>query len=54
MNIPCGLAVHPTNILHGFFYLSTYMQAGNDLIGPLPETPQGNKYVVTLVDCFSK
>ena len=25
-----------------------------DLIGPLPETPQGNKYIVTLTDYFSK
>ena len=25
-----------------------------DLIGPLPTTSSGNKYVVTLVDYFSK
>ena len=25
-----------------------------DLIGPLPKTARGNKYVVTLVDYFSK
>ena len=25
-----------------------------DLIGPLPLTPRGNMYVVTLVDYFSK
>ena len=25
-----------------------------DLISPLPTTPSGNKYVVTLVDYFSK
>ena len=30
------------------------MQVGIDLIGPLPVTPRGNKYVVTLVDYFSK
>ena len=30
------------------------MQIGIDLIGPLPETPRGNKYIVTLVDYFSK
>ena len=35
-------------------YLSTYMQVGIDLIGLLPETPRGNKYIVTLVDYFSK
>ena len=27
---------------------------GTDLIGPLPTTSKGNKYVVTLVDYFSK
>jgi len=25
-----------------------------DLIGPLPETPRGNKYIVVLTDYFSK
>lgn len=25
-----------------------------DLIGPLPETSRGNKYIVTLTDYFSK
>ena len=30
------------------------MQVGIDLIGPLQETPRGNKYIVTLVDYFSK
>ena len=25
-----------------------------DLIGPMPEIPRGNKYVVTLTDYFSK
>lgn len=34
--------------------ISHYMQVGIDLIGPLPVTPRGNKYVVTLVDYFSK
>ena len=29
-------------------------QVGIDLIGPLPETKRGNRYVVTLVDYFSK
>ena len=27
---------------------------GIDLIGPLPETKAGNKYIITLVDFFSK
>lgn len=30
------------------------MQVGIDLIGPLPTTSNGNKYMVTLVDYFSK
>jgi len=30
------------------------MQVGIDLIGPLPNTPRGNKYIVTLVDYFSQ
>ncbi len=25
-----------------------------DIIGPLPITTQGNKYIITLTDCFSK
>lgn len=29
-------------------------QVGMDLIGPLPTTPRGNKYIVTLTDYFSK
>ena len=29
-------------------------QVGIDLIGPLPTTDRGNRYVVTLVDYFSK
>ena len=27
---------------------------GIDLIGPLPITPGGNKYIVTMIDYFSK
>eukprot|EP00731_Ephydatia_muelleri_P038191 Em0675g4a len=30
------------------------LQVGIDLIGPLPETKKGNKYIVTLLDYFSK
>ena len=29
-------------------------QVGMDLIGPLKETPRGNKYIVTLTCYFSK
>ena len=31
-----------------------FYQMGMDLIGPLPVTSRGNKYIVTLTDCFSK
>ena len=31
-----------------------WCQMGMDLIGPLNETPRGNKYIVTLTDYFSK
>ncbi len=30
------------------------VQVGIDIIGPLPVTAEGNKYIVTLVDYFSK
>ncbi len=29
-------------------------QLGMDLVGPLPETPRGNKYVMTVTDYYSK
>ena len=31
-----------------------WSQIGMDLIGPMPETPRGNKYIVTLTDYFTK
>ena len=31
-----------------------WSQVGMDLIGPLPETPCGNKYIATLTGYFSK
>ena len=49
-------AIGCTNVLlifNGLNY-SVYVQVGIDLIGPLPETRSGNKYIVTLVDYFSK
>ena len=33
---------------------SPFCQLGMNMIGPLPETPRGNKYIVTLTDYFSK
>ena len=29
-------------------------RVGIDLVGPLPETKRGNKYIITLTDYFSK
>ena len=31
-----------------------WCQVGMDLIGPMPETPRGNKYIITLTDYLSK
>lgn len=31
-----------------------WQQVGMDLVGPLSETPRGNKYIVTLTDYFTK
>ena len=61
-----GAALHPVpNVWHQvsvvyiivryhtlLHYYITYV--GIDLIGPLATTKKGNKYVVTLVDYFSK
>ena len=33
---------------------SFHVKVGIDLIGPLPETKAGNRYIITLVDYFSK
>ncbi len=30
-----------------------WSQVGMDLIGPLPETPRGNQFIVTLTDYFT-
>ena len=35
-------------------YSGLLMQVGIDLIGPLPRTKNGNRYIITLVDFFSK
>ena len=44
-----GGGLHPIPVKPKLFH-----QLGMDLIGPLPETPQHNKYIVTLTDYFSK
>ena len=31
-----------------------WAQVGMDLIGPMPKTPRGNQYIITLTDYFSK
>jgi len=31
-----------------------FTRVGLDIIGPLPTTKQGNKYIITLVDYFTK
>ena len=34
--------------------LQAWYQIGIDLIGPLPETPLGNKYICTVTDYYTK
>lgn len=46
------LTNRPKKVCSNYKYIT--LQVGIDLIGPLPVTPRGNKYVVTLVDYFSK
>ena len=41
--------LHPIPVKPQIFH-----QLGMDLIGPLPETAQGNKCIITLTDYFSK
>ena len=31
-----------------------WWQVGMDLVGPLPETPRGHKYIMTLTDYYTK
>jgi len=40
--------LHPIKVKYPFY------QIGIDVVGPLPETPQGNKYIVVAVDYFTK
>ena len=44
-----ALALHPVPVK-----LGAWKSIGVDLIGPLPETHCGNKYIITLTDYFSK
>ena len=44
-----ALSLHPVAVK-----LGVWQQIGIDLIGPLPETPSGNKYIMTVTDYFSK
>ncbi len=41
--------LHPITVKSKLFY-----QMGMNLIGPLPETTRGNKYIGTVTDYFSK
>ena len=41
--------LHPIPVIPKIWH-----QVGMDLIGPLTETPRGNKYIVTKTDYFSK
>ena len=41
--------LHPVPVNPNF-----WQQVGMDLVGPLKETPRGNKYIVTLTGYFTK
>lgn len=36
------------------YYLFQLQQVGIDLVGPLPTTKRGNKYIITMCDYFTK
>ena len=40
--------------LHPIPVTKVWHRVGIDLVGPLPETRQGNKYIITLIDHFLK
>src|SRR5215813_6977525 len=40
--------LHPIKVKYPFY------QIGIDIVGPLPETPKGNKYIVVAIDYFTK
>ena len=42
------------NELHPIPPHSPFYQIGIDFIGPLPITPQGNRYIIIAVDMFTK
>ena len=44
-----SLSLHPVPVRKG-----VWQQIGIDLVGPLPETLSGNKYIMTVTDYFSK
>ena len=44
-----ALSLHPVPV-----QLGAWQQIGINLIGPLPETPLGNKYIMTMTNYFSK
>lgn len=44
-----SLSLHPVPVQKG-----PWKQVGIDLVGPLPETKSGNKYIMTVTDYFSK
>ena len=48
-NLTLQLELHPIPVKAQIWH-----QVGMDLIGPLPETSLGNKYIITLTDYFSK
>ena len=44
----------PRSELHPIPMTKVWHRVGIDLVGPLPETKKGNKYIITLSDYYSK
>ena len=43
-----------SNLYHNLTYSLMSSISGHDIMGPLPETEKGNKYVLVAADCFTK
>ena len=48
------LSVFQFSTTLSYVFAVNILQIGIDIIGPLPETKSGKKYIVTLIDYFSK
>ncbi len=42
------------NEMHGIIAEAPFERIGIDFVGPLPETEEGNRYILVMVDYFTK